>query len=223
MYCDSTISLPFELSLIIELPSSVIFAWMIFSHSMLTIGWIVYCSLHSILAASSVKKYPHKWMGVHSRFYRLYYTVFSFVGLTILLFAQFTIPSIAIITETKFTQITGIIISTIGALIMLLCISKYFFQLSGLKSLIRESAANELMITGIHKYVRHPLYTGTFIFIWGLWIVYPFLSLLITNVIITIYTLIGIRFEEKKLVKEFGESYKLYRENTPMLIPRFRN
>jgi protein-S-isoprenylcysteine O-methyltransferase Ste14 len=195
------------------------FAKMIFSHALLAIGWIVYCSLHSILAATSFKKYPHKWMGMHSKFYRLYYSLFSFAGLVVLLYLQFTVTSMPIFVETKTTEILGLIVSAIGALIMVVCISKYFFQLSGLKSLIRESAPNELMITGIHKYVRHPLYTGTFIFIWGLLIVYPMLSLLITNIIITIYTLIGIRFEEKKLVKEFGDSYKSYKENTPMLIP----
>jgi len=34
--------------------------------------------------------------------------------------------------------------------------------------------------------------------------------------------LIGIIFEEKKLIKEFGENYKYYVLNVPMLIPSFR-
>jgi protein-S-isoprenylcysteine O-methyltransferase Ste14 len=162
-------------------------------------------------------------MGGHSKFYRLYYTLFSFAGLVILLYWLFSITSPQIYIVTKATVIAGILVTATGAFIMILCIGKYFFQLSGLKSLAREGANNDLMITGIHRYVRHPLYTGTFIFIWGLLIVYPYLSLLIVNVIITVYTLIGIRFEEKKLEKEFGDSYKLYKDNTPMLIPKFRN
>jgi methanethiol S-methyltransferase len=193
------------------------------SHFILAIGWIVYCTLHSILAATTVKKIPRRWMGEHSRFYRLYYIIFSFVGLIALIYMMLTISSPLIFVPTPATNITGILISATGALIMAICIGKYFFQLSGLKSLIREESSNELMITGIHKYVRHPLYTGTFIFIWGLLVVFPFLSLLISNIIITIYTLIGIRFEEMKLEKEFGDSYKLYKQNTPMLIPWFRD
>ena len=76
------------------------------------------------------------------------------------------------------------------------------------------------MITGIHKIVRHPLYAGTFMFIWGLLIALPYLSLLIADVIITVYTLIGLKLEEKKLEKEYGAAYKLYKQKVPMLIPR---
>ena len=95
-------------------------------------------------------------------------------------------------------------------------------NLSGLRSLAIEDFSNELQITGIHKYVRHPLYLGTFMFIWGLFLVIPLLSLLIANVIITVYTLIGIELEEKKLLSEFGENYRLYRQTVPKLIPTFK-
>ena len=195
---------------------------MFLSHFILACGWIAYCMLHSILAATSVKKFPRRWMGGHSRFYRLYYSIFSFIGLMGLFYLMLTMSSPQIFVTSSATTIAGIFILTTGALIMAICIGKYFFQLSGLKSLVREGSSNELMITGIHKYVRHPLYTGTFIFIWGLLVAIPLLSVLITNIIITIYTLIGIRFEEMKLEKEFGASYKLYKQTTPMLIPKFR-
>jgi protein-S-isoprenylcysteine O-methyltransferase Ste14 len=36
---------------------------------------------------------------------------------------------------------------------------------------------------------------------------------------LTVYILIGIIFEERKLVREFGRSYEDYRSVTPMLIP----
>ena len=50
---------------------------------------------------------------------------------------------------------------------------------------------------------------------------HPSLSNLISCSCITVYTIIGIYFEEKKLVKDFGESYIQYRDETPMLIPKF--
>ena len=77
------------------------------------------------------------------------------------------------------------------------------------------------MTTGIHNYVRHPLYAGTFLFIWGLLLLLPYWSLLIADSIITLYTLIGIRFEENKLVREFGKPYEEYQNEVPMIIPRF--
>jgi protein-S-isoprenylcysteine O-methyltransferase Ste14 len=107
---------------------------------------------------------------------------------------------------------------------MSISILKYFMQVSGLKELIEEKtgdeSGNELMITGIHKFVRHPLYTGTFVFVWGLLIIFPYASVLIIDVIITVYTLIGLQFEERKLEREFGAAYKLYKKKVPMLIPR---
>jgi methanethiol S-methyltransferase len=52
-----------------------------------------------------------------------------------------------------------------------------------------------------------------------LFLLLPYLSLLIANSIITVYTLIGIGLEEKKLVNEFGESYSNYQASVPKLIP----
>jgi protein-S-isoprenylcysteine O-methyltransferase Ste14 len=69
--------------------------------------------------------------------------------------------------------------------------------------------------------VRHPLYLGTFLFIWGWFMVYPAVSFLICNSIITIYTLIALRFEERKLIREYGNDYIQYRKKVPSLIPRF--
>lgn len=37
----------------------------------------------------------------------------------------------------------------------------------------------------------------------------------------TIYILIALFFEERNLIEAFGESYRFYREKTPMLIPAF--
>jgi len=154
------------------------------------------------------------------KFYRLYYTLFAaltFVGIVIY---QLTMSSYHLFTPTKTSVALGIAISFIGLAVMCICILKYFMQLSGIKGLIENTTANQLMITGIHKFVRHPLYSGTFIFIWGLLIIFPVASLLIANTIITIYTLIGLQLEEKKLEKEFGDAYKLYKKQVPMLIPK---
>jgi protein-S-isoprenylcysteine O-methyltransferase Ste14 len=45
--------------------------------------------------------------------------------------------------------------------------------------------------------------------------------LLITDFIITVYTLLAIRLEEEKLVAEFGDQYRRYQRSVPKLIPRF--
>lgn len=95
--------------------------------------------------------------------------------------------------------------------------------LSGVRSLFTPVPASQLKVNGIHRFVRHPLYSGTILFVWGLFFVFPFLNNLIAVILLTFYVLIGISFEEKKLLKEFGRKYEVYMMNVPMLIPRFRN
>ena len=96
--------------------------------------------------------------------------------------------------------------------------------MSGLKTLYIDEfkTGNSLIITGIHRYVRHPLYTGTFLFIWGLFVFMPYTSLLISNFIITGYTLLAIRFEEQKLIREFGLPYEEYKKRVPKISPSFK-
>ena len=193
-------------------------------HAILAILWIFYCVVHSVLADLRVKDYFSSRMGKSFIYYRLIYTLFSFAGLVIILWYQVSIDTIFIYKTGIITNVVGIVTGLAGLLIMLYCIRKYFMSLSGFRTLIQNDAqgGNELYIAGLHRYVRHPLYLGTFLFIWGLWIVVPTLSLLIANSIITIYTLIAIPLEERKLLKEFGDSYKKYSETVPRIIPRFR-
>jgi len=157
------------------------------------------------------------------KFFRLHYIIFAFAGLAVILIRLVTIPSYRLFIITQATTIIGSIVTAFGFIVMSVCIIKYFMQLSGLKKMIGNETGNELMITGIHKIVRHPLYAATFIFIWGWLILYPYLSLLIADIIVTAYTLIGLHFEEQKLEKEFGNAYRVYKQKVPMLIPKLNN
>lgn len=71
--------------------------------------------------------------------------------------------------------------------------------------------------TGIYSFVRHPIYTGTYM----LFVFDPRMTdiKLLLYAILSIYILIGIHFEEKRLVWEFGDRYKRYRSRVPMLFP----
>lgn len=191
---------------------------MILNHIILAMLWVIYCILHSALASEWFKRKLRKRIKYYE-WYRLWYTVFSFVFLIVLLYYQIITPTIKLFVAAKWLLICGAVIGLSGLVLMAVCIRKYFMSLSGLRSLVIENYSNELQITGIHKYMRHPLYLGTFAFIWGMFLFFPYLSLLVANVIITVYTLIGIGLEEQKLINEFGDSYIKYRAAVPRLIP----
>ena len=78
----------------------------------------------------------------------------------------------------------------------------------------------KFQIRYFYKYIRHPIQAGTLL---GLWAT-PVMSYghLFLSVGLTIYVLIGLHYEEKSLTDTFGEAYREYMKNTPMLLPFFR-
>lgn len=193
---------------------------MLTDHLILALMWVLFCALHSLLANERVKLFFQGILKNHFRYYRFYYTLFALISLTGVLFYLFKMPSVRLFQTSLLTTVAGVLSGLAGLAIMLICLKKYLTQIYGLKVLVvAEPASNKLMISGIHRLVRHPLYLGTFLFIWGGWLLYPTLSFLISNVLVTAYTVIAIRWEERKLLAEFGESYRQYQLQVPQLIP----
>jgi len=185
--------------------------------------WIVYYALHSILAATTVKEYFKKKLGNYFRYYRLGYSTFALLALIALLVYQYSFPSLLLINSVAVKYISAIILVLPGLIMMLISIKKYFMLLSGVRSIFTPVATPELKVNGIHKYMRHPLYSGTILFVCGLFFIFPTLSNLIAASLLIFYTLTGISFEEKKLKREFGKAYVEYMSKVPKLIPTFKN
>jgi methanethiol S-methyltransferase len=80
------------------------------------------------------------------------------------------------------------------------------------------SESGKLDTSGILGVTRHPWYLAAIILIWA---DYRSLTLatLITNVILTVYLVVGTILEERKLVIELGEEYRQYQRQVPMLLP----
>ncbi len=78
---------------------------------------------------------------------------------------------------------------------------------------------SHFQIKGFYQFVRHPIQAGTILGIWAT----PQMSLghLLFAITFTIYILIGLYFEERDLIKEFGKEYEEYKKRVPMLIPFF--
>jgi len=81
---------------------------------------------------------------------------------------------------------------------------------------------NELVENGILRYIRHPHYAGTILIVLGYVLFIPEYTSLLNATCIFLYLAIGIKLEENKLIKEFGEAYLRYIKRVPMLIPRIK-
>ena len=82
----------------------------------------------------------------------------------------------------------------------------------------------KLVNTGPYRYVRNPMLTGVFLFLFGVGFGLNSVSLVL--VFTPLYVLLNVwelkHIEEPELVRRLGDEYIEYRKNTPMFIPMLR-
>jgi protein-S-isoprenylcysteine O-methyltransferase Ste14 len=95
-------------------------------------------------------------------------------------------------------------------------------QILGIKQ-IKEGTSNkaitvtgELDTSGVLGITRHPWYLAVILLIWARQMD---VSVIVVNVILTSYLIVGAYLEERKLIREFGEKYLTYQQKVSMLIP----
>lgn len=191
------------------------------NHILLVGLWLLYGVLHSVLASNRFKQQMQALLQSRFKYYPLAYSIFATITLVGILAYQYHMPSHLLFMPPLGMIVIASLTTSLGVMIMLLMMWKYFFYLSGIHVFFTDEQPVVLQVRGLHRYMRHPLYSGTLLFIWSLFLLFPYAKNLLACFMITGYTLYGVQLEEKKLLEQFGERYLQYRNRVPMLIPRF--
>ena len=184
--------------------------------------WFFYFFLHSFLADAKVKHYIyHKIRGIE-KWYRLIYNIIAMTGLLAMVYLSSQITD-QVFQAGLLTSVLGWLMVGAGGFIMFLSARTFDLpEFIGIKPFRNQQVGasdSGLIHTGLYAYVRHPLYSGTLLFTLGWFLVYPIEAIAVFLVCMMVYLPVGIFYEEKKLLKEFGDDYRNYCKRVSRLIP----
>ncbi|MCE9644992.1 MAG: isoprenylcysteine carboxylmethyltransferase family protein [Chloroflexi bacterium] len=172
--------------------------------------------VHSLLASHFARDMLRGTLGGA---YRLAYNAFAGISFLPILYLMRTLPDQPVYNVPEPWNLVMFAGQGLAALFLLVAfLQTDFLSFVGLRQLFEaETGPGRLVTHGLYRVVRHPLYTFSLLFIW--------LSPTMTQNSLavyfgaTVYVVIGAYFEERKLLRDFGEAYAQYRQRTPMLIP----
>ncbi|MBT3314007.1 MAG: isoprenylcysteine carboxylmethyltransferase family protein [Anaerolineae bacterium] len=190
----------------------------------LILSVVLWGLIHSIMASLKFKATLEKMLGVQTmRFYRLFYNIFSAISFLPILWLMRVLPDrtlYQISAPWMYAMLFGQFLALIALIVGLLHTD--IWEFAGLRQLVAPPhlKKGKLVVNGLYKHMRHPLYTFGLLFIW----LTPVMTvnMLVMYISATVYTVVGAYFEERKLCREFGDAYAEYQARTPMLVPRIR-
>lgn len=188
------------------------------------ISWLIFAVLHSMLARQSVQAQFERVLG---GYYRLTYNLVALLKLSVVYYIgrMWLDNSRFALFENGAAYITALAIQCLGVAVLILAVMMYDIgRFSGITQArtgerVSTSTNEPLQRRFLNKWVRHPLYTGAFLILWGsalstfeLW----------TAIWGTLYLLIGTTFEERKLIRLYGDQYRSYQHEVPRYFPSLR-
>jgi protein-S-isoprenylcysteine O-methyltransferase Ste14 len=182
--------------------------------------WLSFGVAHSLLASASAKRLLHPLFG---RAYRLSYNLFSalHIGLILICGQLFLAENSASFDLSAWMDTLITSSRWLGIVIILAALTQYDLGLFGGLRQLRQSSIpvdgdEPLHLSGMHRYIRHPIYLGAYLYLWGGGVDEFGLQTAFWG---SVYLYIGSWFEERKLIARYGQSYIKYREKVPAIFP----
>ncbi len=131
-------------------------------------------------------------------------------------------PTIALIDPFKGNTWTpGIIIMAFGAFVLLWCVRDFF--VSGKGTLAPWDPPKTLVVVGLYKFVRNPIYLGDLFLVLGWSIYFTSPLLLLYAIFLSLFFHGGVIYrEEPWLESQFQEQWQIYKKNVRRWLPRVK-
>ena len=182
---------------------------------------LIYGLLHSLLASLRAKAIVRNLFGrIADRGYRLIFNLLAVITFLPILIFPTLLPDVYLYSIPYPWVVFTIIIQVLAILLLVVGLFQTgLWTFLGVRQLVYYPSDNheEMVVGGLYQWVRHPLYMAGLIFIW--FVPVMTLNVFALNVGLSVYLILGASIEERKLVREFGQPYILYRSNTPKLFP----
>ena len=187
----------------------------------LVILWVLFYFLHSLLASLNIKRKIKGWMGRHYIWYRLLYSVFTTVFIFGILVYSSTYTPFDILVKTPTITYIGYMLASFGTIIIVRSFKSFSKKrFIGLEPHDDMEQIEDFVASGLHAYIRHPIYSGTILIFLGFFFFDPTLSSVIHFAMLLLYLPFGVHYEEKKLIELYGEKYIQYKKMVPSIIPK---
>jgi protein-S-isoprenylcysteine O-methyltransferase Ste14 len=125
-------------------------------------------------------------------------------------------------TESAMRHRPGVVLIALGTAVLVRCIRD--FAVSGRGTLAPVDPPRHLVVSGLYRYVRNPMYVGVVLMLAGEAWAFGSLSLAAYAAGFLAVVNVFIQFhEEPALLKKFGASYEQYTRDVPRWVPRTKS
>jgi len=153
------------------------------SYITLIIWWVIFGIIHTGLGSGTATKI----MARVSKYYRAIYSLLVFITLLILIHYHFAAIDTILFRPHWVEKIIAAIFILSGFVVMVVYTWSYLLTFSGLGIIFGIEDTSALPQTGLYAYSRHPMFAGAIIFMWGIFLGYPYMNNLISAVCLTLY------------------------------------
>jgi protein-S-isoprenylcysteine O-methyltransferase Ste14 len=123
-----------------------------------------------------------------------------------------TAPAFALDLSASSMLAAGLIVC--GAAVLLRCVWDFFAV--GRGTLAPFDAPRHLVVTGLYRFTRNPMYNGVLAMLLGeAWLFRSSALLRYAAVVFVLFNIFVLVYEEPALESQFGESYRAYRRAVP--------